>query len=204
MLLQLDPPPPSFLRVSQAFEQWKRLVDVVCRCEEALTHPSTLRNVSTPALRACYSAVLGHLKVLPSDLFTDDLSKNNFLRRALHRLFRTARRHRADLVAAHPAEVQPVIAAMEQLCRRRFGFGAPTCGVEAGAGAAAGAGAGAGAEPTSGGGARAGRVVTAGPSGPPVFLPPDSDDSDDDDLPVVVDLTEHLDNRLHIAASSPA
>jgi hypothetical protein len=100
-----------------AFLQWKHLVDVLCRCEDAqlsaprgcppLAHgrapsseahasaalPCDASAVGDPPLYLLISAldcVADQLPVLPADFFSDELSKRNFLGPALAALVRTA------------------------------------------------------------------------------------------------------------------
>lgn len=64
-------------------EQWKKLTDLLCSCDDMLHTRPCLFSVFTRNLRF-------QLETAPCDLFTDELSADNFLRSALEKLFDTA------------------------------------------------------------------------------------------------------------------
>ena len=72
----------SFLmgHVYKAFDQWKKLISLLCSCEEAITVHSNLYNNFIGILHF-------QLKHTPDDFFIDNLSKNNFLTTSLKNLF---------------------------------------------------------------------------------------------------------------------
>jgi len=64
-----------------SFEQWRRLVSLLCSCDEALeAHPALF----TDLLADLYF----QMKEVPSDFFVDIVSSSNFLCSGLHTLFR--------------------------------------------------------------------------------------------------------------------
>ncbi|GJQ08298.1 hypothetical protein GpartN1_g89.t1 [Galdieria partita] len=64
-------------------EQWKKLTDLLCSCDDMLRTHAHLFSVFTRNLRF-------QLEAAPCDLFTDELSADNFLRGALEKLFDVA------------------------------------------------------------------------------------------------------------------
>lgn len=82
-----------------AFEQWKHLVDIICRSEEAQVAVCGRSRPSADASKAelpaqLYPAALAALREqlphLPRDFFVDELSRRNFLGVSLAALVRTA------------------------------------------------------------------------------------------------------------------
>eukprot|EP00871_Galdieria_phlegrea_P002554 jgi/Galph1/329/GphlegSOOS_G5033.1 len=65
-----------------ALEQWKKLTNLLCCCDDILFSRPRLFFVFAKNLRM-------QLKVVPRDLFTDELSADNFLCSSLERLFDT-------------------------------------------------------------------------------------------------------------------
>ena len=66
--------------VYSAFEQWKLLVDTICRAQQSL--------VQRPNFYKTFIRTLHfHLKETPSDFFVDIVSRNNFLVTTLKSLF---------------------------------------------------------------------------------------------------------------------
>jgi hypothetical protein len=118
-----------------AFLQWKHLVDVLCRCEDAqISAPRACPGAperkadGSPAVPCDASAVgdpplwlLGtaldcvadQLPVLPADFFSDELSKRNFLGPALTALVRTATTRLSALDGAMVLAVLRLCAAAE-------------------------------------------------------------------------------------------
>jgi A1 cistron-splicing factor AAR2 len=63
-----------------SLEHWKRLVDTICRSEKAL--------ISKPDFTVAFIRILyEQLNFSPADFFANELSKDNFLRPAMSRLF---------------------------------------------------------------------------------------------------------------------
>ncbi|CAM9742411.1 unnamed protein product, partial [Chrysoparadoxa australica] len=60
------------LQSLHGFERWQRLVSLLCRCERAIMTQPQLFTVFLRVLHA-------HLKLVPSDFFVTELSKDNFL-----------------------------------------------------------------------------------------------------------------------------
>jgi len=66
-----------------AFEQWKKFIDLMCNCEEAMKEVPTLFIEFVQVMRA-------QLETLPEDLFMDSLSSKNFLTLAFNSLIELA------------------------------------------------------------------------------------------------------------------
>ena len=66
--------------VYEAFEQWKKLVHLICSCEEYVSENETF-----------YHSFIGllhfQLKEVPEDFFVDIIARNNFLTNTLSELF---------------------------------------------------------------------------------------------------------------------
>jgi len=66
--------------VYEGFEQWKRLFDLICNCENAIeNHPEFFIDF--------IQVIYFQLKEMPEDFFIDIISKNNFLTICLHNFF---------------------------------------------------------------------------------------------------------------------
>lgn len=74
------------------FEQWKHLVDALCRCEELLLSASSAGAgaASVHFFVAAFRCTAAQLAALPADFFVDELSRRNFLGVSLAALVRTA------------------------------------------------------------------------------------------------------------------
>jgi len=89
--------------VYSAFDQWKRLVDTICRAQQSLSERPNF-------YKAFIRTLHYHLKETPSDFFVDIVSRNNFLVTTLKLLFEGLReeegvsgelRSRGDKFRAH-------------------------------------------------------------------------------------------------------
>ncbi|KHN72383.1 Protein AAR2 -like protein [Toxocara canis] len=67
-------------QVYESFEQWKRLIHLLCSCSKALTTYSNLYMALLPVIHF-------QLKECPKDFFVDIVSRDNFLTTVLSRLF---------------------------------------------------------------------------------------------------------------------
>ena len=108
----------------QAFEQWKRLVDVCCRCTAILQATGAGGDATefAPFLRNVFQAVTHQVEEMPADFFDNALSKDNFLRKSLQELVMAV-----DPAYAEPGDgarvdegVRATVAALAKLCNRRF------------------------------------------------------------------------------------
>lgn len=66
--------------VYEGFEQWKRLIHILCSCQRALVIQETLYD-------KLLTVLFFQLKECPSDFFVDIVSRNNFLTITLSNLF---------------------------------------------------------------------------------------------------------------------
>lgn len=108
----------------QAFEQWKRLVDVCCRCTAILqgTGAGGEATEFAPFLRNVFQAVTHQLEEMPADFFDNALSKENFLRKSLQELVVAVDPAYVDAEDGATVEdgVRAAVAALVKLCSRRF------------------------------------------------------------------------------------
>jgi A1 cistron-splicing factor AAR2 len=93
----------------EGFEQWKRLVRLLCSCEELAA--------DRPLFVAKFLTVLSaQLEIAPGDFFVDPLSKNNFLLSALRDLF--------EILLTDPSvsqQLQELATALREHVTERFG-----------------------------------------------------------------------------------
>ena len=70
---------------ADGLEQWKSLVDLVCRCEDAMEGKETkgFQLIPTKEFYIVLDVLMAQLLEVPEDFFNGDLSSNNFLRPAL-------------------------------------------------------------------------------------------------------------------------
>ncbi|KRY56555.1 Protein AAR2 -like protein [Trichinella britovi] len=66
--------------VYEAFEQWKRLIDMICNCDEALAEFDSFYSDFIMVLHF-------QLKTTPSEFFVDIVARNNFLTQSLSNFF---------------------------------------------------------------------------------------------------------------------
>lgn len=72
----------------EAFEHWKKLVGIVCSCDEALMKHASIFSE--------FISVLNHqLQEVPEDFLVDIVASNNFVYQSLRTLFRTL--HSSDV-----------------------------------------------------------------------------------------------------------
>ena len=67
----------------ESFEQWKKLVHLLCNCETALRDPFLSKNLFYRFIPVLYE----QLRQLPKDFFSDDLSKVSFINDSLNTFF---------------------------------------------------------------------------------------------------------------------
>lgn len=66
----------------EAFEQWKKLIQLLCSCEKALTRYTNLYSELISSLEL-------HLQEVPEDFLVDIVANNNIIYRSLRELFST-------------------------------------------------------------------------------------------------------------------
>lgn len=84
----------------ESFEQWKRLVDMVCRAEKLLIgvyEDSTSYVPRTEFWEHVYGIINTHMQEIPDDFFIDELSKDNFLGKTLSCLKATLSAYKKDM-----------------------------------------------------------------------------------------------------------
>ena len=103
----------------EAFEQWKRLVDVLCRCGDVLssTGPGGGQDALVPMLVNGYTTIGRQLTEVPTDFFASQLSKDNFLRTCMKELVNNTLGESTPGVAA---EVRDAVQSLARLCYHRF------------------------------------------------------------------------------------
>ncbi|EME31819.1 mRNA splicing factor (ISS) [Galdieria sulphuraria] len=91
-------------------EQWKKLTDLLCSCDDMLFSRAHLFSIFTRNLRF-------QLEAAPCDLFTDELSVDNFLRGSLEKLFDVA-----DETSSLDASLKKHIEKLKDMVIANFGW----------------------------------------------------------------------------------
>jgi A1 cistron-splicing factor AAR2 len=93
-----------------ALEQWKRIIELLCSCDDVMHNASMLL-----LFRNFVSILYNELEVIPKDFFHDELSQNNFLKKQLSSFLQIVL---SDGI--HDNELVSLTKKMDQLLMDRF------------------------------------------------------------------------------------
>jgi len=94
----------------EGFEQWKALVALLCECESGVEqHPDLFKNF--------IDVLTAQLKEVPKDFFIDELSRDNFIGKAVQSLIEICLN-----TPSLPQDLQQKVASLQSLLKSRFGL----------------------------------------------------------------------------------